>query len=291
MKALLISIIALLLTTGCSHHKKHRPPQTNPRNIDVKHEALIVGLNDYAGEGADLIGIDLDVAHMQNLLRNWGFSITLLQEAASTQFEQQMQHYAATLGPDDVLVIYFSGHGSHTPDHSGDEADGRDESIVLSDGTHNIFYIDDKIEPLLKNIKARKLYIVDACYSGTVYKAHVNRSNGTVIRSKYLPAPPGAGDRNETTVITYKLIPTVSGPLVTLSACRDDEQSLASTDGSLFTNALVAYAALNKSFATLHQQTENALNDRFHPVLSASSANLKLQTLETYLKLEPQPKP
>jgi hypothetical protein len=288
MKVLLALLMMILLLAGCSH-KRHKPPtdsaQNYPRENGVKYKALIVGLNDYAGEGADLFGIDLDVAKMQNLLQNWGFEITLLQEAASTQFEAQMQHYADTLNSDDVLVIYFSGHGSHTPDHSGDEADGRDESIVLSDGTHNIFYIDDKIEPLLKKIKARKLYIVDACYSGTVYKAH--RSANSNIRSKYLPAPPGIGDQNVTSV-TYKLLSTQTGPLVTLSACRDDEESLASTEGSLFTNALVSHIALHKSFTALHQETVSALNDRFHPVLSASNVTLKLQTLGEYLKLNPQ---
>ncbi len=295
MKLSIILLVALLTVTGCSHKKRRNNTntQTYPRDVNVQYKALIVGLNNYGGEGSDLFGIDKDVANMKRILEGWGFDITMLTEAESMRFEEQMQHYASTLDSDDVLIIYFSGHGSHTPDHSGDEADGWDESIVLSDGTRNLFFIDDRIDPLLTNIKARKLYIVDTCYSGTVFKMAPTGNGGSsqTVRSKYLPAPPGVGDQNLSSFATYKFAPAVSGPLVTLAACRDNEESLASTEGSLFTNALVSSIGLDKSFKTVHTRTSNALNDRFHPVLSASDSSLKEETIGRYLKLSPQGQP
>jgi len=65
------------------------------------------------------------------------------------------------------LIIYYSGHGSNTPDRNHDESDGCDETFVATDG----LIIDDTLNNLItKYNKSEKLILIsDSCHSGTVY--------------------------------------------------------------------------------------------------------------------------
>ena len=47
-----------------------------------------------------------------------------------------------------TLIIHYSGHGTYTKDHSGDEADGVDEALYLFDG----MLIDDDLSEILRTI-------------------------------------------------------------------------------------------------------------------------------------------
>ncbi len=217
---------------------------------------------------------------MQTLITNWGFDVDTLSNSMS--FEQKLNDYANTLNSDDVFILYYSGHGSFTPDRSGDELDGRDEMIVLSDSDNNLYMIDDKINLLLNQIKARKLIIFDSCNSGTSIKRTIIDKTFDV-QVKFISAPKSIRDINK----NGESIPntSISGTYLYYAACRDDEQSLASGNGSLFTNAFVANVNLNQSSSFTHQKIEEILKNRFHPLLSASDEGLKNSTLKTYLKI------
>jgi len=279
---LLILLSVTVLFLGCSS-KKHKP-NLKPDVIvtpdkEFVQKALIVGVSDYAGEH-DLKGINLDVDNMNNLFNSWGFDTVKL--SASINFEQKMAEYASSLKAEDVFILYYSGHGSYTPDTSGDEIDGQDELIVLSDGITNNFLLDDKVNILLNNIKARKLIIFDSCNSGSSHKRAI-RSKGIDTQIKYIPAPKSARDfagKNSQVPNT-----SLGGDYLFFAACRDDEQSLASTNGSLFTNAFVNHVDISNSANSIHQATWNALKDRFNPQLSASNENLKTSTLKSFLKI------
>ena len=68
----------------------------------------------------------------------------------------------------DLLFIYFSGHGSYSADTTGDEIDGRDESIL----SHDLkTIVDDEIRNIFnlhinKNITIVCLF--DSCHSGSM---------------------------------------------------------------------------------------------------------------------------
>ena len=78
-----------------------------------------------------------------------------------------------TTAGDDVL-LYFSGHGFQQWDRNGDEADGKDETLVPvdaylgSDGHVQGMITDDEIGMLLDDLTGRRVQVViDACHSGT----------------------------------------------------------------------------------------------------------------------------
>lgn len=57
-----------------------------------------------------------------------------------------------------------SGHGNQVPDQDGDEADGRDETILLADGA----VTDDELREILEPGSARAFVALDSCYSGGI---------------------------------------------------------------------------------------------------------------------------
>lgn len=70
-----------------------------------------------------------------------------------------------------TLVLYYSGHGTQTADHGGDEVDGRDEAIVPADYASRGLIVDDTIaHDLLQGLPAdcSVFAVFDSCNSGTV---------------------------------------------------------------------------------------------------------------------------
>ena len=54
---------------------------------------------------------------------------------------------AAHCSPGDVLVLFFSGHGTSIADTDGDEADAKDEAWCFTDGDGNLgpLLLDDEL--------------------------------------------------------------------------------------------------------------------------------------------------
>jgi hypothetical protein len=158
-----------------------------PRRI-----ALFIGISDYknfaldgpAGQ-TDLEGPANDVERMQKSLRRWGFGAAgdtrvLLDRAASKQGITDAFRWVSeqATDPSDVVVIYYSGHGSYADDRDGDEAAGlpgdtKDEGLVPWDAADihdpDQLVLDDQIRIGLKSIRTPNVtLVVDACYSGTL---------------------------------------------------------------------------------------------------------------------------
>jgi hypothetical protein len=133
---------------------------------------VFAGIADYPGEGNDLDRTDQDALRARDaLLEGAGMSPdkawTLLNsDATLANFGAAMRDIGATIGQDDTLVIFFSGHGSQHPRATGPsntDPDGVDESLVFYDG----FLLDDELAAMLDNMNAgRVLLVFDSCYSG-----------------------------------------------------------------------------------------------------------------------------
>jgi hypothetical protein len=119
---------------------------------------------------------------MKALFEKWGFHTTVLYNRDSMRIEEYLARYSS-LNPNDSFIFYYSGHGSTANDVSGDEADGQDESIVLSDGQRNRYFLDDSMNGYLNEIPAKKLVLFDSCHSGTAFKKF-----GKDVMSKSMPS-------------------------------------------------------------------------------------------------------
>ena len=143
-------------------------------------KALLVGINDYAPVGAggpDLRGCVNDVQDMANTLAVLGIvsssptTMRILTDFRATRAAIIAGLKWLTTGAKagDLLVFYYSGHGSQMIDVSGDEPDGKDETICPHDfATAGMIKDDDLLAafaglPPTVNLEV----ILDSCHSGT----------------------------------------------------------------------------------------------------------------------------
>lgn len=158
--------------------------QSAPRRI-----ALLVGIADYKNFEADgppgesdLRGPRTDVARMQHSLARFGFDDSLVTVLVDSQASRAALR-SALIGladkvhsPDDVVVFYYSGHGTQVADENGDEDDGVDEALVPWDvknirDAHQVI-IDDSLGIWLGALQTKNVtVIVDACFSGTITRS------------------------------------------------------------------------------------------------------------------------
>lgn len=85
-------------------------------------------------------------------------------DATTTNFIAALNAISAAAEPNDVLLIFYSGHGSQWADMMPfDEEDRWDEALCFIDRDRT----DDSLATLLNNVPVGQLLVlVDACYSG-----------------------------------------------------------------------------------------------------------------------------
>jgi len=255
----------------------------------AKKEALLVGVSNYGGNN-DLMGIDLDIDNMKQLVTSWGFVPKVLYNQDSLLMKDYLRGYANTLNENDTFILYYSGHGSYKTDTNNDEPDGRDEALVLSDGVRNIPLIDDNLNNYLNAIKAKKLIIFDSCHSGTA-----NRGNeGKRVRAKTLAS-------NELTAPLEKGLRVgreIEGDnYIILSASKDSEQSLATGNGSLFTNEIYKLLKSQKTLESIREEatynivsfSKKVRKKPHHPQFSYSKPSFGNLSITSYLKTSSVP--
>jgi len=220
-----------------------------------KKEALLVGIDQYRN-GETLPGIRLDINQMQKLLERRGFHVRVLfnQEATLDRVEKALRSYR-TLNANDSFFFYDSSHGTQVPDLNGDESDGLDEAYVLYDVNPSIpteegLLIDDHLDSLLAHIPAKKVMVTDACHSGTMYKSFSRHA-----KTKSIPIASNFRFINKEAVMGKVQRPK---NLVVFGASSDNEKSIATSDGSLFTEAF--YDAWSNNPNITFEQMQKATN-------------------------------
>ncbi len=147
-------------------------------------KALLVGINDYAPVGPggpDLRGCVNDVRDMANTLSVLGIippsprTMRILTDARATRAAiiTGIKWLIKGAKKGDVLVFYYSGHGSWVADVSGDELDGKDETICPHDFASAGMIKDDDIRTLLAGLSpgVNLDVIFDSCHSGSATRA------------------------------------------------------------------------------------------------------------------------
>ncbi len=160
----------------------------------MARRALLVGINRYAAPGSDLRGCVNDVADVASLLTElFGFTdadITTLIDDQATQEAMKEAITALVLSgePGDVLLLHYSGHGSHVSDLSGDEPDRRDEVLCPHDLSWSDPFLDDWLRETFDRLVdgVNLTVVMDCCHSGSNTR-RVYPPDADVPR--YLPNP------------------------------------------------------------------------------------------------------
>ena len=152
-------------------HWESAPPVT-------EYWAVIVGVENYTYIEDCAYGDD-DAYDLYNRLLsypNWDADhIKLLVDHNATKWNVKaaIDWMKANADEDDVCLFHFSGHGTYAPDRPPyDEADGYDEYLCTDDPAFwFLFFIrDDELEEWLTPIKAKKVVMLDSCWTGGFIK-------------------------------------------------------------------------------------------------------------------------
>jgi len=170
-----------------------------PFSADAATRALVVGVSGYPNlaESLRLVGPKNDSREFANMLARQGVpagNISILADnitglsdgltsagpATHEAVLSALDRLAETSQPGDLVVFYFSGHGSQTTDLDGDEQGGNDEIFLpydvgkFEDGSVRNALVDDEL-----NVRIRKILdkgadffgVIDACHSATGFRA------------------------------------------------------------------------------------------------------------------------
>ena len=155
-------------------------------NLYASKRALLVGISDYLKLPSekssskhnlkDLRGAPNDIRLMKQIFQKYGFSKKDIKVLFNSQATMQNISYEFRkwlikgTKPGDLVVFYFTGHGSQIPDQNGDETDGKDEVLLPYNADPETGYniiVDDLLGSWLRQLKGREVVaIIDSCYSG-----------------------------------------------------------------------------------------------------------------------------
>ncbi len=238
--------------------------------------AVLIGCSSYGGSG-DLNGPEVDVRLVRSMLTSYyGVSSRNIYSDSGYVSRDSVSRMLSSayrrMTRGDVLILYFSGHGSQTSAY--DEDDGMDECWVLSDHSR---VLDDSVQRMgrdLNNAGITFWCVSDSCFAGGM-----NRSKlGPKIKTKALPStfklskktlvPPYVAKKqivaDKVTKSTERMLPKQypSSGLYARSyymfACREHEKSGDTPRGGLFTRALSM--VVDRDPYANFQQVFNALN-------------------------------
>jgi len=229
--------------------------------ITGRRKALLVGIN-YVGQKGQLRGCANDVNEMQGFLQRRGFTdlqVLIDDGTHSTapptraNILNALQWLVAGAAAGDSLFFHYSGHGGQQRDVSGDEWDGKDETIVPVDFQTAGMIIDDTLCDRLcaaLPIGCRLTCVMDCCHSGTGLD---------------LPYVKTAGHAS---LMTEYKDNRLRGDAVLYSGCRDDQTTADVVQGDK------GFGALTHAFLTALRQSSN---QTYNQLLEALRQQLQTQ--------------
>lgn len=143
--------------------------------------ALVIGISSYEDSANDLRYAKNDASDFKDALLKFGRfnkdNIRLLvdKDATRENIRKNLEGWLKTkVKKNDLVIIFFSGHGTQILDTDDDEDDGLDECLLPYDFDNEDYssvIIDDVFAYWIKNLQSERILIVfDNCFSGGAAK-------------------------------------------------------------------------------------------------------------------------
>lgn len=250
--------------------------------------ALLIGINRYQIDGADLRGCVNDVKDLSAALVEFhGFSkkdITVLTDGAATKkaMEAGIKALVRDSKKGDVAVLHYSGHGSNVPDDNDDEADGRDEILCPTDLDWKDPLRDDWLRSTFDGLRDGVSFtaIMDCCHSGTNTREFLPPD--APVKQRYLPSPWGLVAAESGRSLPRKVLSELRKsppaarkardivnadlPELLITGCRDTQTSADAFINGRYNGALT-YGLVNAIRQAKGKLTYQDLHDRIVAVL------------------------
>jgi hypothetical protein len=151
------------------------PAPAGPLPAPRQRWAVVVGMSNYASvrsngvaDISDLPGVARDAVQVESTLKQLGFAperMTVLRDAQATggAVRGTLKRLAGQVGPDDLVVMFFSAHGGDK-DFS---ASGYGMPILADYKHHDPNTLDFwELQSMAKNLRGKVVWINDTCHSG-----------------------------------------------------------------------------------------------------------------------------
>jgi len=170
----------------------------------VSIRSILVGVDEYERPDVPtLSGCVNDVALVRSVLKssfgvpNEDIHVLVNERATKARIMNRLELAVSNAEAGDVIVFYFSGHGSQIRDRDGDElSDGLDEVLCPydMDWASGTYIVDDELEALFREIQPGVLLevLLDCCFWGVDWdRAPDGQPPPRAIPSdvRYLPPP------------------------------------------------------------------------------------------------------
>lgn len=214
-------------------------PEVNP---DIQKGSntwvVTVGMENSKFAGA-CPGAGIDAERMTKLLGSYATHIKAFSSETATKaaVTKAMKEAAANA---ELFIFYYSGHGGSEPfaDTGSEETDGKDEFFCLYD----TWMRDNEVWDIIKNRKGRTMIIADCCHSQTCFRCPIIFDLCRMTSSRDVHIEQGSQN------------------LLVWSGCPDDTYSYGSSTGGKFTNTLLKYFDLRKTYDYLWNEIESDSN-------------------------------
>jgi hypothetical protein len=294
LRSLVGTILCLLILASCK------------LELNYDKYAIVYGISDYPSGFNDLASTDDDARDMNDLLSNQGFQVIVrvtddgivdpttpanppnIDEATYDQLGRDFQAVAAQADLDDLFLFYYSGHGDQVPSALSENTPGSDsqeEVLVLVDDAPVGMPIsairalyDDELATLLTTIPcARKIVILDSCYSGGFIG---NSAEADAIPPDFTFGPDGLLDILGNAIYLYSNyqdygsdIPPTEAMVLAASGERDFAYETSSGNGVMTTYLMESavsgdlnrdgYITVSESFNYIYRN----INENFNAVM------------------------
>lgn len=247
----------------------------------IRYLALVVGVGQYKNPKIpDLAGPPQDAMRFYDLLtesNGYGFPkenvCLLLDEKATTaNFKSLFQEILVKRArKQDVVVVYFAGHGSRVKDNNNDEADEWDETLMFHDARSGKQkdLVDDEFNALLEGLYKQTKNItilLDSCNSGTATRGD------SEYTARFFDPPEDsesvASSSTEDAITEEAEWKPESMPgIVTFTAASDGTPALEKAGHGIFTDAILAALSETSDGPATYAQVAR----KIRPLIAAKS--------------------
>lgn len=176
---------------GKGKGKPSSPPKTGGAatgilgdySVTANKYAVVIGICDYPGGDYDICWSDGDSVNMYEALTTlYGYdpaNVYLLRDTNPNRLDitdgaatyenilWAVNEIRAKEVVGDEVVFFFSGHGGRVDDTSVDEADGKDEVLIVHDGKEIVGILDDTLKYWFSDFETTRIaFIFDTCLAG-----------------------------------------------------------------------------------------------------------------------------
>lgn len=137
------------------------------------NSALLIGIN-YTGTDNELYGCINDTSSINSLISSYNYQkVCILTDNTEkkpnrTNILTEFKNLLANSQEGDVLLFFYSGHGSYISDKNNNEKTGKDQVIIPCDLNE---IVDDELKSIIQtNLKkdVTLIALFDCCHSGSI---------------------------------------------------------------------------------------------------------------------------